>query len=107
MLTCTCIAPNTDTVHITSLEMFIYYVEIDVTPRYFRRWPREYVHITMKGETKNYGDYKTYIPRGTVVVIWNVRSMARQSFERAFNNLYDVHKPFLIVITQEIVTWQD
>lgn len=94
------ISPDADSVHVTSVESFMYYVEIDVNHKILWRLNREYVQMTLKGETTNYGEYTTYIPRGTVIVIWNSRSMARPSFENAFKTLYDAHKPSLLVITQ-------
>lgn len=66
---------DADAVHVMIVDAFFYNVEIDVTPRYLLRWPREYVDIGLKGEKIKYRDYDTYIPRGTVVVIWNAKSM--------------------------------
>lgn len=97
---------DADAVHVSSIDAFFHYVEINVTPRSFWRWPREYVDISLKGDTIGYGDYHPFFPRGTVVVIWNARSMARPSFEKGFKKLYEAHKPSLLVITQARITWQ-
>lgn len=93
------IASNTNAVHVMRVENFFYGLQVKVVPKCLWERRRKYTEICLEGQKVQTGG-STVIPRGTMVILWNARSMARPSFKHLFLELFATHHPSLIVVTE-------